>query len=216
MKNVNPRRVLDLLKQMSTLVEKKFQVNDADFFLQLEKFIEQENLSDQRFCVVGKYTMQIPQEYSIIKDEASYQTFLESWKSERSERSEEFGELGRVEKFTDSNFLGIKEQLIPGRQYIVTKYGVKSHSVSNNECLQFLKKEQAGLYGLSGLLTILDLNPMRITSHDHKVISMDYPMHSNTYGIYAAQKSMRLNIEHYQNKSNSISMGSVILGFQLK
>ena len=213
MKYVNPRRALGLSTQVSKLVEKKFQANDVDFFLRLEKYIEQENLSDQRFCVVERYAIEIPKDYSIIDNTESYQAFIKRW---NSEKSEEYGELGETANFTNANFLGTKEQLISGMQYTVTEYGVRSSWVSEDDCLKFLEKENAGLYGLSGLLTILDLDPRLITSHDHKVISIDHSMLPDRDGIYTAQKSVQLKIIHHWNKCNSISRGSIIVTFQLR
>lgn len=210
MKNVNPRLVLDLTTQMSALTEKKFKANDTGFFQRLEKFIEQEKLSDQRFGVHAKYTIEIPENYKIIDNETSYQEFLAKWNPEQRDGVK----IPDPVNFIEQNFMG-GNQLIPGKQYLVTEYGTRVPWMSTQECFSFLEKEQAGLCGLPGLLTLLDLYKDKVTFKSDGVVSLDYSVLPNRDGAYIAEYfSSGLALNYF--KEEHLREGVILVTFKLK
>jgi len=98
---------------------------------------------DDRFYLLKRVVLKVPQNYTHQNQLGRFQQYRKKFC---------YWNTG----ITDINFARVSQKLIPGKTYIVEFYGINTR-VPDNECLEFLKSQNAILTGAQGITLFWEL-----------------------------------------------------------
>ena len=96
-------------------------------------------VSDPRFSLVTTFPVTVPARWYY------HATALATFKTDH------FSDLAYLDcNLTDENFVNVTKKLVPGHRFLVKVFQIKE-AVSSEDCLAFLRSQQAVLTGAQGL-----------------------------------------------------------------